>query len=75
MEHKQEHDTFPKNILEIIFNRNFVCTSAILITVSNRILIGGGGGRFIVVVSTEDLEESSNVSPGLFKPCVNLFSK
>jgi len=35
-------------------------------------LIVGRGGRF-VVVSIEDLEESSNVSLGLFKPCVNLF--
>jgi hypothetical protein len=52
----------------------FVHTSVILITVSNRILIGGGGGRFtVVVVSIEVLEESSNVSPVLFKFCVNLF--
>ncbi len=49
----------------------------ILITVSNRILIAGGGGRFVVVVvvSVEDLDESSNVSPGLIKPCVILFKK
>jgi hypothetical protein len=74
MEHKQVHDTFPKKYRSRCFHRNFVSTSVILITVSNRILIGGGGGRFIVV-STEDLEESSNISPGLFKPCVNLFRK
>jgi hypothetical protein len=47
-------------------------TSGILITVSNRILIGNGGARFAVVVS---VEESSIVSSGLVKPCVNLFTK
>jgi hypothetical protein len=38
-------------------------------------LMGGGGARLVVVVSVEVLEESSNVSPGLVKPCVILFRK
>jgi hypothetical protein len=55
-------------------NKSILHTSGILITVSNRILIGGGGARF-VVASTEDLEESSIVSSRLVKPFVTLFEK